>query len=171
MTQFAVVAFPELSAPDAIKAVRDRYDPLAGMLAAHVTLVFPFEDTIEESTLRHHVERSIAGIRPFEVALPRLSAEPDGYVFLDIGRGAASCIALHDRLYTGPMARHLSSAHSYRPHVTVGRLADAALAAVARDEIERQLELPVQAAVGSVSLFRLLSVGRGVVAFTVPLPT
>jgi 2'-5' RNA ligase len=33
-------------------------------------------------------------------------------------------VALHDRLYTGPLRRHLSLAHTFVPHLTIGRVAD-----------------------------------------------
>ena len=171
MTQLAVVAFPQLSAATTVEALRERYDPFAGLLAAHVTLVFPFNDEIEVLTLRRHVEGIAADAQAFEISLTSLSAQPDGYVFLEVGDGAAGCVALHDQLYAGLLARHLSSAHAYQPHITIGRLADAALAAAARDEIQRELSLPILGTIGTLSIFRLHDAARGEVAFDIPLRT
>ena len=35
-------------------------------------------------------------------------------------------MTLHDRLYSGPLQEHRSGSHVYRPHMTLGRIADAA---------------------------------------------
>jgi hypothetical protein len=45
-----------------------------------------------------------------------------GYLLRRIVDGREQIVELHDRLYTDRLARHLSRAHVYDPHVTVGRL-------------------------------------------------
>lgn len=62
------------------------------------------------------------GTRPFDVELNDVTVVEDEYVFLDVGAGRQQLIELHDRLYTGPLARHLSETHVFRPHITLGRL-------------------------------------------------
>lgn len=42
--QYAIVAFPAFDCADSVEAIRRKLDPQAGLLAAHITLVFPFSD-------------------------------------------------------------------------------------------------------------------------------
>jgi 2'-5' RNA ligase len=104
--------------------VRRRFDPLAGTIAAHITLVFPFESDLSSGALRTHVASALAGVPIFQVELARVRTSGEEYIYLDVGEGRQDVVALHGRLHTGPLARHLSHEHPYEPHVTVGRTAD-----------------------------------------------
>ena len=53
--QYAIVAFPTFDVADQVEAVRRRFDPLSSVLAAHVTLLFSFEDSVGLSSLCVHV--------------------------------------------------------------------------------------------------------------------
>lgn len=46
----------------------------------------------------------------------------------------AQTLDLHDRLYTGPLVPQLSLAHTFVPHMTIGRIADRANFAAALEE-------------------------------------
>jgi 2'-5' RNA ligase len=166
--QYAVVAFPALVGADSVEAVRRRLDPLAALLAAHITLVFPFRADLSEASLADHVGRAVEGVPPFAVALTGLSVETGGYLFLNVGAGAERFHALHARLYSGPLACHRSSAHEYRPHVTVGRVADHHGLAEARQEAYLALRLPVLGTVPGLAIFRLDGPDRGAVVCKVP---
>ena len=41
---------------------------------------------------------------------------------MGVWQGWDEICTLHDRLYTGPLAEHLSHTHVFVPHLTVGRL-------------------------------------------------
>ena len=166
--QYAIVAFPALAGGDLVEAVRRKLDPLAALLAAHVTLVFPFIPDLSEDRLADHVARAVMGVPPFAILLTRLSVETGGYVFLNVGAGADRFHELHARLYSGPLARHRSSEHDYRPHVTIGRVTDHHELAKARDEANDALPLPVTGTVPGVAIFRLDSPNRGTVVCKVP---
>lgn len=78
----------------------------------------------------------------------------DEYLFLDATAGREAFIELHDRLHQGLLAEHLSTAHAYRPHITIGRIQDrrdreTALAAArgTRPEVEWEVK--------KVSIFEL----------------
>jgi 2'-5' RNA ligase len=118
----AIVTFPVTPGIERIEFLRRLFDPLARVIPAHVTLVFPFESQLPAATLRAHVEQMSIGTRPFDVELNDVTVVDDEYVFLDVGSGREQLIELHDRLYTGPLARHLSDRHVFRPHITLGRL-------------------------------------------------
>lgn len=118
--------FPPAADLAPVLPLRERFDPLAGVVPPHITLVFPFEDELTAETLRAHVEKAVRGVGPIPVQLAGITGSEGEYLFLNVKRGNDPLIDLHDRLYTGPLRRHLSLAHTYVPHVTVGRLADRA---------------------------------------------
>ena len=63
-----VVAFPKIESGGEwakIVGLRCRHDPLASVIAPHVTLVFPFDDPVPDEELHAHVERALAGIPGF----------------------------------------------------------------------------------------------------------
>lgn len=166
--RYAVVALPALARADSVEAIRRRFDPQAGLLGAHVTLVFPFRGDLDEAGLRTHVRRAAVGARPFTITLSDLSMETGGYLFLRVGAGAESFHDLHTRLYSGPLTGHRSSAHAYLPHVTIGRLADHAELAQAREQADRALALPVLGAVTGLAIFRLDDPERGAIVWSLP---
>jgi len=166
--QYAIVVFPAFDSPEPIEAVRRAFDPHAALLPAHITLVFPFPASADAAALRTHLDATLSGVSSFDVTLAAPSVEHDAYLFLRVDAGRQRLIALHDALYTGPLALHLSSTHTYEPHVTVGHLAS-------RDAIPEALltarkDIPAGscAHVSGVSLFRLEE-GAGHVEFTLPL--
>ena len=165
--QYAIVAFPALDFADSMEAIRRKHDPLAGLLAAHVTLVFPFSDDLGETSLADHVGRAVEGVASFPIALTDVSTEAGGYLFLNVGAGSARFHYLHARLYAGPLARHCSSAE-YRPHVTVGRLAGRDELLDAQQETVLALKLPILGTVTDLAIFRLDGPERGAVVCRVP---
>jgi 2'-5' RNA ligase/GNAT superfamily N-acetyltransferase len=119
-----IVFFPSIDDLQPIVPFRQRWDPLANYVAPHLTLVFPFTDPLAPADLRRHVSDAIGGIEPFAIRLSGLSGSEGEYVFVTLKQGNDQIVALHDRLYTGPLRRHLSRAYTYVPHITVGRITD-----------------------------------------------
>ncbi len=74
--------------------------------------------------MKPNIEQAVHDIHPFQVRLQSITGHEGGYLFLNVTRGNDQLIELHDRLYSGPLAAHLSSEHTYVPHVTVGHLTD-----------------------------------------------
>lgn len=136
----AIVIFPDLPAPalEAIQAVRRDYDPLAELVPPHLTLVFPFTNTLPAQLLEAHMDRIARGVGLFDLHLGEVTGSEDEYLFLNVKRGNDELIALHDRLYTSPLAPLFDPRFTYRPHLTVGRLPDpGAFAAALADACER----------------------------------
>jgi 2'-5' RNA ligase len=151
--------------------VRERFDPHAGLLAAHVTLVFPFADPAVERILERHVAEAIAGIESFDIAVASPRADDRRYIFLELSEGVEHFVEMHDRLYSGILAGHRSTSHRYQPHVTVGHLSKsedlAGTVECARDALPR----PLRGRVDTISGFRLDHPWRGEVVFNLPLGT
>lgn len=142
MQPLYVVAFAEMDARDAawVEALRAAHDPAGhGLLKAHFTFVFgavgvPL-DAVETA-----VRAAVREMRSIEFCLTQaVSSEHDGqhYVFLCPGRGASEMLELHRKLHTGSLAECLDPRHSFMPHLTVCKTADAAEAQRVLDEVRR----------------------------------
>src|SRR3954463_9112655 len=122
--QYAIVAFPSLQCEDVIESVRRRFDPHAGLLAAHVTIVFPFSDPAGGGILERHVSEAVAGIEPFDITLDTPRSDEERYISLELSEGVERFVEMHDRLYSGILAGHLMTSHRYQPHITLGHLSE-----------------------------------------------
>lgn len=125
--RYAVIAEPVLAAIDRdwIEALRRRHDPVGqSRVGPHVTLFFAaaFSDP---APLAAAVERAAAEHSPFELRLEPIVVLPDiaggPVVALGATAGRDTCVALHDALYAGALARHLRADIPYVPHLTLGR--------------------------------------------------
>lgn len=106
-----------------IEGVRRRYDPHHDLVAAHVTLVFPFE-TPDVDTAQMHMAAVAAGQGVISLKLSAYLAVRDAdnrrsHVFLVPDQGRAEVEALHDALYSGPLAGQFRADIPFIPHVTV----------------------------------------------------
>ena len=167
--EFAIVAFPVIECADLVASVRRRFDPLDGLLPAHVTLVFPFAGPGVEQTLERHVADAIAGVEAFDITLERPTSAADNYIFMELSEGADRFAMVHDRLYSAMLARHRSSTHAYRPHVTIGHLSASEDVDAATEHALDVLPRPLRGRVEAVACFRLDYPWRGEVVFTLPL--
>ena len=169
MTQFAIVAFPTIECADLVESVRRRFDPLDGLLGAHVTLVFPFSEPGIERVLERHVADAIAGIDPFDITLERPTTGDDHYIVMELSAGVDRLGDMHDRLYAGILAPHRSAAHSYRPHVTIGHLSASEDVTAATAQAADTLTRPLGGRIEAVAGFRLDQPWRGEIVFSLPL--
>lgn len=129
-----VVAYPKLDPADAVRIemIRAVHDPAHARVRAHFTLVYPLQHAPE----RQSVDELVAFVgeiaraqRPLSFALRSALpfndlTGPDTDVFLVPDEGFSALVRLHDRLYTGPLARDLRLDLPTIPHVTVGRSPD-----------------------------------------------
>jgi 2'-5' RNA ligase len=173
MLQRAVVIFPPFDSDQMglIEQVRWAYDPLAALVPPHITLVFPFTSELSAAAMETHVAQVVGGCGPFAVRLQGVTGHMGEYLFLNVEHGNDQLIALHDRLYTGPLAAHLAPAFTYIPHLTVGRLAssDALRAALGEIAAARRLTNPFVAEAREVSVYSILPGGGGGIESRVPL--
>jgi 2'-5' RNA ligase len=151
-----------------IEALRQRFDPLAGFLPSHITLVFPFESDLTTQDLRKHIERAVEGVAPLALTLDGITGSEREYLFLMIRRGHESIVEMHERLYSGPLQVHLSLTQPYVPHVTVGRLGSAAAFEAALTSVA-QLDIRIETVAHSLTVYRLEDEGRRPIEFEVRL--
>jgi 2'-5' RNA ligase len=130
-----VIVAPVDDAVDWLAGVRGRFDPLASAVPPHVTLVYPFEACLAPEAVRAHMVQVLAGFPSFQITLDGVSGAERSYLRYDIKQGNDALIAMHDALYSGPLASYLDLTESVHPHLTIGRLADAGAWRQALDEL------------------------------------
>ena len=133
---YALVHYPAVDTQH-IDALRRKYDPQADLIAPHITVMFPLQHSIGESSLISHVEQVLGTCRPFPIHLAGLEQSADHYLFLVLQEGRAEVIRLHDRIYTGIVAPYIGTDLPYVPHVTLGSFGEAELCSQARRDAER----------------------------------
>lgn len=127
MVERCVMIVPELKNAEALEAIRAQYDPLYGLAAPHITLVFPFQSGLEDAQVLEHVRTVTSMLRPFSIELGGISGRQessDYYLFLDVRSGEAAIRSLSRALYTGILAPYRTIRYDtgYTPHITVGRM-------------------------------------------------
>ncbi|APV50594.1 hypothetical protein BWI17_13385 [Betaproteobacteria bacterium GR16-43] len=121
LPRFAVAWFPDFDGVDRIEAFRERHDPLAPRVAAHLTLVFPFPTALSALQVETHVRKVAAGWPPIPVAFRPVRGLANEFVLLMATRGAEALARLHDKLYARSLRMHLRQDLPYEPHITLAR--------------------------------------------------
>jgi 2'-5' RNA ligase len=130
MTRRCIMIIPELEEAHRIEAVREKYDPLHGIVKPHITLVFPFGSDLTKDELRAHILSALSGYNPFPLVMSGVSArrEPDGcYIYLNVAEGQEIIRRISGQLYEGVLSTYKSGRYdAYAPHITLGKLPDEA---------------------------------------------
>jgi 2'-5' RNA ligase len=137
LPRFAVAWFPTFPGIERIEAFRARHDPVASLIPAHLSLVFPFATVLTPLQLETHVRRIVSAWPPIPVTFRNVHMHANEFVFLTASRGAAALTELHDRLYTRSLRLHLRPEFPYEPHITVARHPDATVVEAALEEARR----------------------------------
>ncbi|PFD39155.1 2'-5' RNA ligase [Bacillus cereus] len=153
---------------DEIESMREKHDPLFGLIRPHITIVFPFESAISNDELKSHILNLSKEIRPIEIEFAsRISSERE-FLFLEVERGKEQIEELHISLYTGPLLQFLRTDIPYIPHVTVGRKSSAELAAEIAKEIPSFHE-KLNCIIDRISVERIGENGESFIEFEVSL--
>lgn len=119
--RYAVAWFPRFEGVDRIESFRQRHDPMAALIPAHLALVFPFPTSLTRLQVETHVRRVVSRFPVMPVTLRAVRPMASEFLFLMAGRGAAAIAELHDRLYTRGLAPHRREEFPYEPHITLAR--------------------------------------------------
>jgi 2'-5' RNA ligase len=160
LPRFAVAWFPALADLERIERFRARHDPMARLVPAHLTLVFPFATAQSALQVSTHVQRVVSRFPPVAVTFRPVRLVANEFIFLIATRGAPAVVELHDRLYTRSLRPKLRRDLTYEPHITLARNADLATLeatfAQAQDEFGGELD----AVMREVSVLRVGEDGR-----------
>lgn len=114
-----VVAIPSPHR-EAIDAARERYEPAASDLPAHVTILAPIDvDAEAMPAVESHLARVASGTRPFRLTLRGTGTfrPVSPVVFVAVADGISACEQLETRVRSGDMA--VETRYPYHPHVTL----------------------------------------------------
>jgi 2'-5' RNA ligase len=123
----------------AVQPYRERYDPLAGALPPHITILNPFEFSDPPQILYNHLVEIGETYAPIKVSV----AGWDIYRYIDyqlrlpIIAGRAELTALRDDLLTGPLSYCPGQDKDYWPHLFLGKFNDEAQVAQVRKDLDR----------------------------------
>jgi 2'-5' RNA ligase len=117
----SVVWFPRFDSSHPIHEYRERHDPKAGLIAPHLTLVFPFSSTLSSLQIETHVKRVVRIWPLLPVTFQGAHSYLDEFLFLHVRHGGTAIVELHRQLHRGILAPFLRSDIPFIPHVTVGR--------------------------------------------------
>jgi len=121
LARYAVAWFPRFEGLGEVEAFRARHDPMAALIPAHLTLVFPFPTSLTRLQVETHVKRVVSRWPPIPVTFRAVRMHANEFVFLMASRGAESLGELHDRLYTRSLLPYLRRDLPYEPHITIAR--------------------------------------------------
>ena len=116
-----ILIFPKFKNIDKLQEIRNKYDPLANLIAPHITLVFPFSDNISNEDLIAELTDLLKYFKPFTIIFKGISLSDDNYIFLNCIQGYQEIIHLHNKIYMQILPTHFKKAIKYIPHITLGQ--------------------------------------------------
>jgi 2'-5' RNA ligase len=160
LPRYAVAWFPRFEGIERIEAFRQRHDPAANRVRAHLSFVFPFPTAHSRLQVETHVSRIASRWPPIPVTFRRVRRVNNEFLFLMASRGAASIAELHARLYTRSLQPHLRRDLPYEPHITLARHADFERLEAAHAEAEQEFDGEFSAVIREVELLGVEGNGR-----------
>ncbi len=121
----AVVWFPPFPLESGIESFREKFDPLARDVPAHLTFIFPFPTPLSSVQIATHVKRVVSKWPALPVTFRDVEGLLDTFALLMVRERDAAVTHLHDKLYEGVLSPFLRSELIYTPHVTLGRSEEA----------------------------------------------
>lgn len=160
LPRFAVAWFPAFRGIERVEEFRARHDPMAALVPAHLTFVFPFPTALSRLQIETHVRRVASRWPPIPVTFRRTRIEANEFLFLMASRGAASIKGLHDKLYTRSLTQHLRRELPYEPHVAIARYPELPKLEAAEEEARGQFGEEFSDVVREVTLLSVGGNGR-----------
>jgi 2'-5' RNA ligase len=160
LPRFAVAWFPDFAGMERIEDFRQRHDPMASLVPAHLALVFPFATAQSALQVETHVQRVVSRHPPIAIAFRPVRVFANEFVFLMATRGAAAVVELHDRLYTRSLRPQLRTDLGYEPHITLARNAELARVEAAYAEAQELFGGEVSGVLRAVTVLAVGQDGR-----------
>ena len=116
-----ILIFPKFNNMDLIQYVRLKYDKLVNLVEPHITLAFPFSDSMSNEELINKLSILLQSVKPFNVTFKGVFLSEDNYILLNCTEGNKEIINLHDRIYSEIIPTHFRKDLTYIPHITLGQ--------------------------------------------------
>lgn len=120
----SILLIPNLKNIKLVENIREKYDPLYDKVLPHITLVFPFEASIENHIIIEHIENSLKQVKITNFTLSDFSFFENGYVFWNVTTGRDSLIKMNKELYSDILAPFKHKTIEYNPHITIANCKD-----------------------------------------------
>ena len=82
-----ILIFPKFKNINKIQELRNKYDPLANLIAPHITIAFPFSDNISNEELIRKLTNLLEDFKPFTIVFKGISLSKDNYIILNCIQG------------------------------------------------------------------------------------
>ena len=116
-----ILIFPNFKNINKIQELRNKYDPLANLIAPHITIAYPFSDNISNKELIKKLTNLLKNFNPFTIIFKGISLSKNNYIFLNCIQGNQEIIELHNEIYKQIIPSHLKNSIKYIPHITLGK--------------------------------------------------
>jgi len=127
----SILIFPVFSrkTKSLVAKIRRKYDPLWNKVAAHVTLVFPFDSALESIEIIPILTDVLKGVPPFKICLTGFERFDSGHIFLNIEDENGILLSLIRRFYDHPLLSSYKPPFFdiLKPHITVAFFQDLAM--------------------------------------------
>lgn len=127
----SILVFPVFSkkTKSLVAKIRRMYDPLWDKVAAHVTLVFPFESELGSKEMIPILADVLKGVPPFKVCLTGFERFDSGHIFLNITDENGILLSLIRKFYDHPLLSTYKPPFFdiLKPHITVAFFPDLAI--------------------------------------------
>jgi 2'-5' RNA ligase len=166
-----VLALLDLVPAKGIDDLRRRFDPLYGIVPAHVTLVFPFDLPMDNESVINHLDAVFASHPPIEVTFGSCQVQQQGYACLPVETGAGKLEQLYERANAGLLApARLQQRFSgpFLPHLTIGQVNSAASASLIAD-LASTVHHGLKGTINSVMLETILPDNKSQVEYVIKL--
>ena len=115
-----VMIFPEFNNINYIDELREKYDSLSDKVRPHITLIFPFESSLDKTKIFEILYNRLHKIKPFEISVQGLSVM-NRWLVLNVTNGANILTEIHTILYANEFLSYKPAwLGNYVPHITVG---------------------------------------------------
>lgn len=104
-----ILIFPKFKNINIIQELRNKYDPLANLIAPHITIAYPFSDNISNKELIKKLTNLLKNFNPFTIIFKGISLSKDNYIFLNCIQGNQEIIELHNEIYKQIIPSHLKN--------------------------------------------------------------
>lgn len=118
-----ILLFPKFENIDKIQKIREKYDELYNILPPHITLAFPFFNSITNIELEEQLKIILKDINAFNIKCSGISLKKDNrinkyYIFLNINEGKEIINNIHNKIYKSLLTEE--NVIDYEPHITLG---------------------------------------------------
>lgn len=156
----SILIFPEFDNIERVQKIRQDYDSLYMHIRPHISLIFPFESTLQNNLIFDVLCEICQNISPFSINISKVSGDyENGYVWLEVGKNEINIRKLHRKLYDNDLfSSYELKNKKYIPHITIAQGLRPEKAFSLSKELNKR-DINITAKVKSISVEEVLANG------------